>query len=300
MQVLLLKKRTSSAIQRESLLALGRRGVLPSIYTEEMELADMEHIDTLHLVQDILQEATCQVTEIYPTDPWPSGNYDFVVTLGGDGTVLHASHFLPDSKITIVGIRSSRSSIGKLCAFDYRDLTRFAHCLHRGKIVRVELKRLQAEITCNRGGTSKTSNAVLNDFLYTNTNPAAMTRYIINFDGIWESHKSSGIWVSTPAGSSAAVLAAGGRTTDFAGSAFQFRIRELYQTSGNKIVGQEFNLQRQKLTVYSLCDQALLSLDGQHRALPLKYGDTIEFKPAPPISIAKPAKPFLLAHTLQR
>lgn len=288
MQILLLKKRTSSAAQRESLLALEKRGVLPPVYAEEMEQADMEHTDTLHRVQDILQEASCQVTEIYTTDPWPTKDYDFVVTLGGDGTVLHASHFLPDGEIAIVGIRSSRSSVGKLCAFDYRNLDRFTRCLHQRKIVRVDLKRLQAEITCNRAGTRKTSSAVLNDFLYTNANPAAMTHYIINFDGIWENHKSSGIWISTPAGSSAAVFAAGGKPTDFAGSSFQFRIRELYHSSSNKIVGQEFNLNHQKLVIYSLCNQALLSLDGQHRALLLRYGDTVEFKPAPPISIARP------------
>ncbi len=292
MKVLLLKKRTSSATQRESLRALERRKVLPPDYLHQIERADVEHVETLARLRDILDAANCQVTELYQTqsDPRPPGEFNLVVTLGGDGTVLNASYFLQDSNNPlVVGIRSSQSSVGRLCAFDYCHLEHFDTCLRAGgEMPRFELQRLRAAITCNKTGEQQLSKAVLNDFLYTNSNPAAMTYYIIKFAQRWESHRSSGIWIATPTGSSAALRAAGGKTTDFSANSFQFQVRELYQSSGNYIDGCEFDLQHNQLTICSLCDQALLALDGHHHALPLQYGDMITFKPAPPLAIARP------------
>lgn len=288
MNILLLKKKTSSAEQREALGALARQGVLPSAYLQELEHADVEHLATLDRVREILAATGCRVTELHQTDPWPATQFELIVTLGGDGTVLNASHFMKDSRITIVGIRSSRGSVGRLCAFDYRQLEHFAACLRAGgEMERLELQRLCAEITCNQTGKKHLSKAILNDFLYTNSNPAAMTHYIIKFAERWESQKSSGVWIATAAGSSAALQAAGGKTTDFAAGKFQFQVRELYHASGNYIDGCEFDLQHNQLTICSLCDRALLALDGQHRALPLQYGDTVTFKAATPIAIAR-------------
>lgn len=294
MKVLLLKKRTSGALQRESLHALERRKVLPPDYLRQIERADVEHVETLERVRDILSTADCQVTELHQTqsDPWPAREFDLIVTLGGDGTVLNASYFLQGgNNPLVVGIRSSQSSVGRLCAFDFSHLEHFATCLQAGgEMQRLELQRLRAAVTCNKTGRQQLSKAVLNDFLYTNSNPAAMTHYIIKFAARWESHKSSGVWVATPTGSSAALQAAGGKSTDFSADRFQFQVRELYQSSGNYIDGCEFDLQQNQLTICSLCDQALLALDGHHHALPLEYGDTITFRSAPSLAIACPQR----------
>ncbi len=294
MRVLLLKKKTSSATQRESLRALERRKVLPPDYLHQLERADMEHVETLTRVQKILASTDCQVTELHQpqSGSWPAEEYDFIITLGGDGTVLNASHALQnDSRTVVVGIRSSQGSVGQLCAFDYRSLEHFATCWRAGgEIEKQELQRLRAEITCNRTGKKQLSEAVLNDFLYTNSNPAAMTRYIVKFAQRWESQKSSGVWVATATGSSAALQAAGGRAVDFSAHKFQFQVRELYQSSGNYIDGCEFDLQANRLTICSLCEQALLALDGHHHTLLLRYGDTFTFQAAPPLTIARPQR----------
>lgn len=294
MNVLLLKKRTSSATQRESLRALEKRGVVPPDYLQQIERADVEHVETLDKVQEILAATNCQVTELHQTqsDPWPAGKFELVVTVGGDGTVLNASYFLQDSNNPLViGIRSSQSSVGRLCAFDYDGLEHFSTCLKAGvEVQRLELQRLRAEVTCNKTGKKQLSKAVLNDFLYTNSNPAAMTHYIIKFAQRWESHKSSGVWIATPTGSSAALQAAGGETKDFTDNCFQFQVRELYQSSGNYIGGCEFDLQQNKLTICSLCERSLLALDGHHHALFLQYGDAITFKSAPSLAIARPQR----------
>ena len=288
-RVLLLKKETSSALQRESLASLEKRGVLPVIYAQELERADLEHTETLHRIRAMLVDLGCNLQEIFQTDPWPNEPLDYVITVGGDGTVLMASHFIEDDRTPIVGIRSSSGSVGRLCAFDYRDLDCFADSLQSRDVPRLQLQRLRAEITDNRNGSKRLTKAVLNDILYTNANPAATTRYAINFCDGWENHKSSGVWISTAAGSSAAIDAAGGHLMDVTSNNYQFRVRELYREVGNQIVGQEFDLNDQTLIIHSLCDQALLSLDGQHRAVPILYGDSIKFKIAPAIAIAKPS-----------
>ena len=294
MKVLLLKKKTSSATQRESLRSLEQQGVLPPDYLRQIEHADMEHVETITRVRNILAASNCQVTELHQAqnDPWPKEKFDFIITLGGDGTVLNASHALQSNSSTvIVGIRSSHNSVGKLCAFDYCSLEDFATCWQAGgEMERQELQRLRAEIVCNKTGEKQLSEAVLNDFLYTNSNPAAMTHYIIKFAQRWESQKSSGVWIATATGSSAALQAAGGKATDFSANKFQFQVRELYQSSGNYIDGCEFDLQENQLTICSLCEQALLALDGHHHTMMLQYGDTLTFKPAPPLTIARPQR----------
>ena len=153
MKVLLLKKKTSSAAQRESLRALEQRGILPPQHLQAIEHADREHVNTLAQVRKILAANNCQVTELHQTTPWPKGKFDLIVTLGGDGTVLNASYFLQNNATTIAGIRSSPHSVGKLCAFDYSQLEHFATCLAAGgEMRRLELQRLRAEITCNKTG----------------------------------------------------------------------------------------------------------------------------------------------------
>ena len=52
---------------------------------------------------------------------------------------------------------------------------------------------------------------ILNDILFANLYPAAVTRYKIKYNGRQEVHKSSGVWISTATGSTAAISAAGGK-----------------------------------------------------------------------------------------
>ena len=212
--------------------------------------------------------------------------FDLVLAVGGDGTVLYANHVLNRSNNLIIGVRSSHSSVGHLCAYDYRHIAAFATALQRNNFKTTDLQRIQALITSS-GQQSKTS-AVLNDFLFANSNPAATTRYLLNFQGQWETHKSSGIWVATAAGSSAALRAAGGSAMAITTSNLQFLVRELYQPLTSNMRGTEFDCDKEQFQIVSLCDAAMLSLDGQYRMLDINYGDMISFQLAAPLRIVLP------------
>jgi NAD+ kinase len=70
---------------------------------------------------------------------------------------------------------------------------------------------------------------VLNDALFSHLSPAATTRYAIRFRAREEEHKSSGVWVATAAGSTAAIRSAGGREQPISSKHLQFVVREPYQ-----------------------------------------------------------------------
>lgn len=44
--------------------------------------------------------------------------YDYVITIGGDGTFLSAAHFIEKPELKILGINSdSKNSVGHLCSY---------------------------------------------------------------------------------------------------------------------------------------------------------------------------------------
>ena len=64
------------------------------------------------------------------------------------------------------------------------------------------------------------------------TSPAETTRYELQFNKKVEEHKSSGLWLSTAIGSTAAISAAGGQELAFDSQLSQYIVRELYKPKG--------------------------------------------------------------------
>src|SRR4029434_11165662 len=66
----------------------------------------------------------------------------------------------------------------------------------------------------------------LNDLLVAHANPAAMTSYTIQLGTISEPQRSSGLWIATAAGSTAAIRAAGGRMLPLRSRKLQYLVTE--------------------------------------------------------------------------
>jgi NAD+ kinase len=195
---------------------------------------------------------------------------DLVVVVGGDGTVLEASHALQDSPA--LGMNSDpETSVGYLCAGDAAEMAPFVRDYLEGRLLARPLQRLQASINLTAVGPP-----VLNDALFSHTCPAATSRYIIAHGDAQTHQKSSGIWVSTAAGSTAAIRSAGGDVMDWSDPRLQFRVREPYArpgappplTSGWLDPGEH-------LHIISRMQQAALYLDGPHLSLPVSIGDRV-------------------------
>lgn len=290
MLVLVVTKTTNFELYGPAIEQHVARGHLSPDALVRLRQAHIDHYDTLNTLRQELERAHINYDEISrQTDRPPHAAYAAVISVGGDGTLLAASQKM-NHGARIYGIRSSVSSVGFLCCAGPSGIAEFVHRMLANTFPTIECSRLRARIFRAASGQSEESVPVLNDFLYANTSPAATTRYRLNYGDLTETHRSSGIWVATAAGSTAAILAAGGERRPLADHAFQFRVRELYRFGHHQanIVGGFFDPEQQPLTIENRSQQALLALDGQHGAINLEYGDRIEFVRAPSIQLGCP------------
>lgn len=146
-----------------------------------------------------------------------------IIAVGGDGTFLRAAQFV-DREI-IFGVNSDIKN--KEGFFTEADKRNFEEKL--GKILnhRVEIKklpRLEAYINGKKIGA-----LALNEFYIGPRKGYHGAKYIIQINGKKERHKSSGILVTTPAGSYAWAKAAYRNIMPLDSKNFQFVAREPYE-----------------------------------------------------------------------
>ena len=150
--------------------------------------------------------------------------WDLVLTLGGDGTLLWASHQV-DDQTPMVAINSApTSSVGYFCAGDGDDVAEILDSALSGKLRATKLTRMRVELD-----GEEHSRRVLNDILFCHRVPAATTRYIIHHGDAQESHTSSGVWAGPAAGSTAAQRSAGGKILPIGSRKIQWVVREPYR-----------------------------------------------------------------------
>lgn len=287
MTVLIVTKTTNYELHGPSIEAKLARGGVPSDAVERLKVAHKEHHETVTALRDALRRSGTPFVEVGRDQP-RAMEHDIVVTVGGDGTLLAASHQMTHGG-RIFGLRSSYSSVGYLCCAGPKDVERLVHGIQHGTSKAVKVPRLLAEIFRIETGETIQSVPILNDFLYANVNPAATTRYKVTFGGKSEIHRSSGIWIATGVGSTAAIFAAGGEQRPLDDAQAQFRVRELYRLGHEAptIDGGLFDPSVETLMIENRCPQAILALDGQHGSLELAYGDRITFKWAPPVELVR-------------
>ena len=220
---------------------------------------------------------------------WPKlKEVSVVMTVGGDGTVLEASHHLLTDKIPLIGIRSSAMSVGLLCACSQANVPSLVKQLKEDGLSYLKVQRLCAEITYAQSGTKIVTDPILNDFLFANKSPALTSRYNVTYKQVSEDQKSSGVWVSTAIGSTAAIGAAGGKLLSREDKRSQFLVRELYQRQNHKklvLDSRLFDSDSDRLAITNHNDEAMLALDGQHGLISLTFGDHIVFKKASALSL---------------
>jgi NAD+ kinase len=203
--------------------------------------------------------------------------YDLVISLGGDGTFFAAARYLKDTPI--LGINSDPAN--SLGLWTCADRTNFREPLERamageGKPVRIH----RMAIAINGKPLRETA---FNDVLVTHRNPAAMTRYRLTVGAAQEDQRSSGVWISTAAGSTAGIRSAGGRRMPIASKRLQYLVREPYswpQRRYRLARGLSARLGLQTLTV-----DLGLWIDGSRVRYDLGLGDRVELQLGPPLAV---------------
>jgi NAD+ kinase len=120
---------------------------------------------------------------------------------------------------------------------------------------------------------------VLNDALFAHAHPANTSRYLLTVGDHTEAQRSSGIWVSTATGSTAAIHSAGGRVLPLRSRKLQYVVREPYAAPGERAVCLGGVLrQGQVFEVANKMREAKVYLDGPRTALTVEIGQRVRFE----------------------
>lgn len=290
MAILVIRKPTNLEQHGEVVRSQAATGGLDSSQLDILREAHQEHYQCVDAVRSSLADLNLDYIEIQRGDKRPAGTFTAVITVGGDGTLLSASHSIVDDHIPLIGFRSSRWSVGYLCVGGVDDVASALKAFKDGALNYKTRQRLKAKVFRAKDRSEKETFSVLNDFLYTNSNPASTTRYRILYNGAEEVQKSSGLWVSTATGSTAAISAAGGDLLQDTDTRLQFVVRELYRFDklDNQISKGYFDGVGESLVIDNHCASGILALDGERGVIRLKFGDSISFLRAKPILVAAP------------
>jgi NAD kinase len=136
-----------------------------------------DHIGSIEEAKKAFSQLGAKAVFRYRSDVNNVGEFDLVVTLGGDGTLLWASHIV-GSDVPVVAINTSPlDSVGHFCAGAKGNLVDVLDDAISGRLKETRLTRMRVDMD-----GEIVSNRVLNDALFCHKCPAATTRYIIRFD----------------------------------------------------------------------------------------------------------------------
>lgn len=193
-------------VGRLGILARGNHPRLTAAISHVHELADEHGIDVLfeEAVDDLVPDGL-PALELGERAP------DVVVVLGGDGTLLRASHIVGD-KAPILGVNLGR--LGFLTAADENEVEPALERLIAGDYVLDRRFMLRAAVL-DEGGAQVAEARALNDFVLHQSGMARVTRIAIavGAQGAEDevgSFTGDGVILSTPTGSTAYSLSAGG------------------------------------------------------------------------------------------
>jgi NAD+ kinase len=239
----------------------------------------------MEVIRRELTRLPVDATWVHEMDGIAPDEFDLVVTVGGDGTVLHASHAIGPTPV--LGINSAPgTSVGYLTAGAAGQAGELFGRAVEGSLPIQRLNRMEVRVDGR-----VVTNRALNDVLFCHECPATTSRYEIRLDGRAEQQMSSGIWIATAAGSTAAIRAAGGRVMRAGSRRLQFVVREPFpwggadQPSAPEIVSG-FVASGRVLEIHSRSTTARLYVDGPHVVFPVGFGDLVSFgRSAEPLNL---------------
>jgi len=133
---------------------------------------------------------------------------DLAITVGGDGTLLNAARNLVDSNVPLLGVNLGR--LGFLVDVSPDDITKRMHEILNGKFEEEHRILLNTTIHRHEGGANSIGDA-LNDVVIHKWEVARMIETETYINGKFvNTMRSDGLIVSTPTGSTAYALSAGG------------------------------------------------------------------------------------------
>jgi NAD+ kinase len=194
---------------------------------------------------------------------------DFVVVLGGDGTLLSAARNVAPAGIPVLGI-----NLGSLGFLTETRQDEIAHVLAEVDGGRCEIS-MRSMLHCGvlRHGKTAAEYDALNDIVMNQRAVARITEFEVRVDGGFVSkYQADGLIVATPTGSTAYSLAAGGPILAPDVCGFVITPVASHALTNRPLVVQDSAVVEVRLSVTR--EQAYLTVDGQI-GLPLEEGDVV-------------------------
>jgi len=202
-------------------------------------------------------------------------NKDLIIAVGGDGTFLRASHFIFD-KTPMLGVNSdSKCKEGFFMAATKMDFNKKLNGIIINNFKIKKLHRLEARIN-----NKKIPEFALNEFYVSSEKDYQTARYFLTLKGRRERQKSSGIIISTAAGSNAWMKSAGGVTLPLSSDKFEYMVREPYYGRVSAKCGLVNNIlnRNEKIEIEFKVGNGMLIADSLSKEHRFKVGDKVIVK----------------------
>jgi NAD+ kinase len=237
-----------------------------------------QHVRTLEKVEEALLKLGVESLVLHGSHAsFEARGVALVVTVGGDGTLLAASHSV-GGDVPILGVNSApRYSVGFFCGARAQGIKGSLEDALEDRLRKVLLSRMSVKLN----GQTR-SERVLNEALFCHAVPAATSSYIVQVGRLKEEQRSSGFWIGPAAGSTAAQRSAGGKVMPLTSKKLQLVVREPYYAFGERYGLVRVDIgERSRCIVKSKMHQARLFLDGPYQAISVRLGDELVFERSP-------------------
>ncbi len=207
------------------------------------------------------------------SEEYPFSGFDFVITLGGDGTVLFAARGCAPLGIPIIPINFG--TFGFIASVQKQDWKIEIHKFLDGNSLIVKRNMLQTEIFGNN--TKRFSATSLNDIVISAKNSAHTIKFNINYgETPLGTFVADGVILATATGSTAYSASAGGPIIDPYIDAMCLTLINPFSLSSRPVVlSPEVELEIQILP--SRVSDVIVTVDGQI-PIDLHVGDTVKIR----------------------
>jgi len=194
---------------------------------------------------------------------------DFVIVLGGDGTLLSAARAVARAGIPVVGV--NLGALGFLTEVPLEDLYPTLETIHRGSCA-IDLRSMLHCEVC-RAGALVASYDALNDVVVGKGTIARLNHCDVYIDKVFVSrYQADSLIVSTPTGSTAYSLAAGGPILMPDVQSFVVTPVSAHSLTHRPLVVRDTS--QIEIVAMTGEEEAYLSIDGQ-AGMPLVDGDRV-------------------------
>ena len=217
--------------------------------------------------------ATVERTSALKRDDIPA-RAELIIVLGGDGTLLSVARVVAGKKIPILGV--NLGSLGFLTEITLQELYPTLELILSGKYDTNERSMLQAQI--KRNGKGITIYRALNDVVINKNALAKMIELETSVNGSYvTTFRGDGLIISTPTGSTAYSLAAGGPIVHPTVDSLIINPLCPHTLTNRPIVLPGNSVI--EVTLLSEKEEVLIASDGQ-QGYPILFKDVVEVKKA--------------------